>query len=135
MESSFNDISGKSLWRLSHFLEWYCGCDIAMEVRGGFPQEITCTRFPTAYNGHIDIPLEPDRVKEAFSIVIRDKAHGFLTHEGKLFATFTWDGETDIPTFTFHGHQAVLFGERQAELKERAIADHDTENERFPQDD
>lgn len=29
-------------------------------------------------------------------------------HDGPLYATYTWDGDTDVPTFEFHGQFAHL---------------------------
>lgn len=41
-----------------------------------------------------------------------------ITLRGKLFATYSWDEDSDVPTFKFFGDHAKFFEERQVQYKD-----------------
>lgn len=46
---------------------------------------------------------------------------GAITLRDKLFATYKWDGDTDVPTFKFYGASAPVFEQLQVHYKEDVL--------------
>jgi hypothetical protein len=46
---------------------------------------------------------------------------GNITLRGRLYAEYTWDQDTDIPTFKFHGEGADFREEVQRREKEQVV--------------
>jgi hypothetical protein len=103
----FASIRGRGLGRLLHFLEKYCEEDIVNQIVSDWGSVLPSNQNYREYVEKLVASMEAD---------------GFLTlSDGRLFATYSWDGDTDIPTFEFFAQKAKSYRQRQLGLKEQAV--------------